>query len=200
MRKIFIVVILIIYAGLAFACLNMPQIATAQMELPTNTNITLLNETVTNNTVPDATNEATRMDENAKPWCHFQIALHKHNITVLEPELIKGEITRYVGKKNAKVYGRTNSGEGAVLVRIKPTRIIAEKDIAKLDWYFERRNKTMADIPDWVVFQANTLANLESWTEFSGIQIEYSLIERTSERELLPIANADDVGITACLH
>jgi hypothetical protein len=51
----------------------------------------------------------------------------------LEPELIKGEITRYVGKKNAKVYGRTNSGEGAVLVRIKPTRIIAEKDIAKLD-------------------------------------------------------------------
>jgi len=67
MRKIFIVVVLIVYIGLAFACLNMPQIATAQMELPTNTNITLLNETVTNNTVPDATNEATRMDENAKP-------------------------------------------------------------------------------------------------------------------------------------
>ncbi|HZB74282.1 MAG TPA: hypothetical protein VE378_06015 [Nitrososphaeraceae archaeon] len=42
----------------------MPQIATAQMELPTNTNITLLNETVTN---PDATNDTTRMDENAKP-------------------------------------------------------------------------------------------------------------------------------------
>src|SRR5215204_6008986 len=67
MRKIFIVVVLIVYIGLAFACLNMPQIATAQMELPTNTNITSLNETVTNNTVPDATNEATRMDENAKP-------------------------------------------------------------------------------------------------------------------------------------
>jgi Ni,Fe-hydrogenase III large subunit len=67
MRKIFIVVILIIYAGLALAHLNMPQIATAQIELPTNTNITLLNETVTNNTVPDATNDTTRMDENAKP-------------------------------------------------------------------------------------------------------------------------------------
>jgi Ni,Fe-hydrogenase III large subunit len=67
MRKIFIVVILIIYAGSAFAYLNMQQIATAQMELPTNTNITLLNETVTNNTVPDATNDTTRMDENAKP-------------------------------------------------------------------------------------------------------------------------------------
>jgi PPOX class probable F420-dependent enzyme len=40
---------------------------------------------------------------------------------------------RYMGKKNAKVYGRTNSGEGTVLVRIKPTRILAEKDIAVLD-------------------------------------------------------------------
>lgn len=67
MRKIFIVVVLIVYIGLAFAYLNMPQIATAQMELPTNTNITLLNETVTNNTVLDTTNDTTRMDENAKP-------------------------------------------------------------------------------------------------------------------------------------
>ena len=40
---------------------------------------------------------------------------------------------RYVGKKNAKTYGEVNSGEGAVLVRIKPTRIIAEKDITILD-------------------------------------------------------------------
>ena len=40
---------------------------------------------------------------------------------------------RYMGKRNAKLYGRTNSGEGTVLVRIKPTRILAEKDIAVLD-------------------------------------------------------------------
>jgi hypothetical protein len=40
---------------------------------------------------------------------------------------------RYMGKRNAKVYGRTNSGEGKVLVRIKPTRILAENDIAVLD-------------------------------------------------------------------
>ena len=40
---------------------------------------------------------------------------------------------RYMGKKNAETYGRRNSGEGAVLVRIKPTRIIAEKDIAGWD-------------------------------------------------------------------
>ena len=40
---------------------------------------------------------------------------------------------RYMGKKNAKIYGRRNSGEETVLVRIKPTRILAEKDIAVLD-------------------------------------------------------------------
>jgi PPOX class probable F420-dependent enzyme len=37
---------------------------------------------------------------------------------------------RYMGKSKAKVYGKRNSGEGEVLVRITPTRILAEKDIA----------------------------------------------------------------------
>jgi PPOX class probable F420-dependent enzyme len=40
---------------------------------------------------------------------------------------------RYMGKSNAEAYGRRNSEEGLVLVRIKPTRIIAEKDIAAWD-------------------------------------------------------------------
>jgi PPOX class probable F420-dependent enzyme len=40
---------------------------------------------------------------------------------------------RYMGKDNAKKYGRLNSSEGAVLVRIKPTKIIAEKDISIID-------------------------------------------------------------------
>jgi hypothetical protein len=38
---------------------------------------------------------------------------------------------RYMGKKNAEAYGRRNSGEGAVLVRIKPTR--TSQDIAGWD-------------------------------------------------------------------
>jgi hypothetical protein len=38
-----------------------------------------------------------------------------------------------MGKRNANIYGRRNSGEGTVLIRIKPTRILAEKDIAILD-------------------------------------------------------------------
>jgi len=36
---------------------------------------------------------------------------------------------RYIGKRDSKAYGERNSGDGAVLVRIKPTKIIAEKDI-----------------------------------------------------------------------
>jgi PPOX class probable F420-dependent enzyme len=37
---------------------------------------------------------------------------------------------RYMGKENAEEYGRRNSGEGIVLVRITPERIIGEKDTA----------------------------------------------------------------------
>jgi PPOX class probable F420-dependent enzyme len=40
---------------------------------------------------------------------------------------------RYMGKDNAEDYGRRNSTEGEVLVRITPTRIIAERDIAGWD-------------------------------------------------------------------
>jgi PPOX class probable F420-dependent enzyme len=40
---------------------------------------------------------------------------------------------RYMGKEKAELYGRRNSTEGEVLVRIKPTKIIAEKDIAGWD-------------------------------------------------------------------
>jgi PPOX class probable F420-dependent enzyme len=40
---------------------------------------------------------------------------------------------RYMGKNNAEAYGKRNSEEGLVLVIIKPTKIIAEKDIASWD-------------------------------------------------------------------
>jgi aryl-alcohol dehydrogenase-like predicted oxidoreductase len=55
----------------------------------------------------------------------------------------------------------------------------------------------ISDAPAWIVSQANTLAYSRGWTEFSGLQIEYSLIERTPERELLPMANSLDIGVTA---
>ena len=55
----------------------------------------------------------------------------------------------------------------------------------------------ISDVPAWIVSQVNTLANLKGWTEFTGLQIEYSLIERTPERELLPMADALNIGVTA---
>jgi len=55
----------------------------------------------------------------------------------------------------------------------------------------------VSDTPAWWIAQANTLAELRGWTRFVGLQIEYSLMERTPERELLPMAKALGVGVTA---
>lgn len=55
----------------------------------------------------------------------------------------------------------------------------------------------ISDTPAWVVSRANTMAELMGWTSFTGIQVQYSLVERTSERELLPMARELDVGVTA---
>src|SRR3984893_15759864 len=55
----------------------------------------------------------------------------------------------------------------------------------------------ISDAPAWWIAQANTLAELRGWTQFTGLQIEYSLIERTVERELVPMAKALNLGILA---
>jgi aryl-alcohol dehydrogenase-like predicted oxidoreductase len=55
----------------------------------------------------------------------------------------------------------------------------------------------ISDAPAWVVAQCNTMADLRGWTPFIGLQIEYSLLQRTVERELIPMAKTLDIGITA---
>jgi aryl-alcohol dehydrogenase-like predicted oxidoreductase len=55
----------------------------------------------------------------------------------------------------------------------------------------------MSDAPAWIVARANTMSELRGWSPFTGLQIMYSLIERTPERELLPMARTLDIGITA---
>jgi aryl-alcohol dehydrogenase-like predicted oxidoreductase len=55
----------------------------------------------------------------------------------------------------------------------------------------------VSDTPAWIVSQANTLAELRGWTPFVGLQIQYSLIERTVERDLIPMARALDLAVTA---
>ena len=55
----------------------------------------------------------------------------------------------------------------------------------------------ISDAPAWWIARANTLAQLRGWSPFVGLQIEYSLIERTVERELIPMAKALKLGLTA---
>jgi aryl-alcohol dehydrogenase-like predicted oxidoreductase len=54
----------------------------------------------------------------------------------------------------------------------------------------------MSDAPAWVVSRANALAELRDWTPFAALQIQYSLAERTPERDLLPMAKALDLAVT----
>jgi aryl-alcohol dehydrogenase-like predicted oxidoreductase len=53
----------------------------------------------------------------------------------------------------------------------------------------------ISDTPAWIVSQANTMADLRGWTPFIGLQIEYSLIERTVERDLIPMAAAYGLAV-----
>jgi aryl-alcohol dehydrogenase-like predicted oxidoreductase len=54
----------------------------------------------------------------------------------------------------------------------------------------------VSDAPAWRISQAQTVASLRGWTPFVGLQIEYSLVERTPERDLLPMAQAMGLGVT----
>ena len=53
----------------------------------------------------------------------------------------------------------------------------------------------VSDTPAWVVSQANMLADLKGWSQFVGLQTPYSLIDRTAERELLPMSRALDLAV-----
>jgi aryl-alcohol dehydrogenase-like predicted oxidoreductase len=55
----------------------------------------------------------------------------------------------------------------------------------------------VSDAPAWWIARANTLAEFRGWGKFVGLQIEYSLIERTVERELLPMAKSLGLTVTA---
>lgn len=54
-----------------------------------------------------------------------------------------------------------------------------------------------SDTPAWVVSQCNTMADLRGWTSFAALQLEYSLVERTIEREFFPMTHALDLSIVA---
>ena len=53
----------------------------------------------------------------------------------------------------------------------------------------------ISNTPAWVISRANTLADLRGLTPFVSLQIEYNLVERTPERDLLPMARSMDIGV-----
>lgn len=55
----------------------------------------------------------------------------------------------------------------------------------------------VSDTPAWVVAQLQTLAAGQGWSTFAGLQIEYSLVQREVERELVPMARGLGLGILA---
>jgi aryl-alcohol dehydrogenase-like predicted oxidoreductase len=54
----------------------------------------------------------------------------------------------------------------------------------------------VSDTPAWKIAEANVTARFRGWSAFVGLQIEYSLLERTVEQELVPMARELGIGIT----
>jgi aryl-alcohol dehydrogenase-like predicted oxidoreductase len=55
----------------------------------------------------------------------------------------------------------------------------------------------VSDTPAWIVSASNVLTELRGWTCYVGLQIEYSLLERTPERDLLPMAEHFGLSVLA---
>jgi aryl-alcohol dehydrogenase-like predicted oxidoreductase len=53
----------------------------------------------------------------------------------------------------------------------------------------------LSDVPAWVAAQAQTIAHFRGWAPVTALQLEYSLLERTTEGELLPMAEALGMGV-----
>lgn len=54
----------------------------------------------------------------------------------------------------------------------------------------------ISDTPAWVIARGNTLAELMGWSQFVALQVEYSLLARTAERELIPMAKHFGITVT----
>jgi aryl-alcohol dehydrogenase-like predicted oxidoreductase len=52
-----------------------------------------------------------------------------------------------------------------------------------------------SDIPAWKTAEAQTIAHFRGWAPIIALQLEYSLLERTSEGELFPMARALGMGV-----
>ena len=55
----------------------------------------------------------------------------------------------------------------------------------------------ISDTPAWIISQGNAIAELRGWSSFVAVQAEYSLTQRTPERDIIPMCNANNVTVTA---
>ncbi|MGH7898435.1 MAG: aldo/keto reductase, partial [Candidatus Binatia bacterium] len=53
----------------------------------------------------------------------------------------------------------------------------------------------LSDTPAWYLARAQTIAELRGWTRISALQLEYSLVERSIEREHVPAALELGMGV-----
>lgn len=53
----------------------------------------------------------------------------------------------------------------------------------------------ISDTPAWKIAQANTISHFRGWPGFIGLQLEYSLLERTVEGDLIPMAQDLGIGV-----
>lgn len=54
----------------------------------------------------------------------------------------------------------------------------------------------ISDTPAWMVAKGQTLAELMGWSQFVALQVEYSLLQRTPERDLIPMAKHFGLTVT----
>jgi aryl-alcohol dehydrogenase-like predicted oxidoreductase len=55
----------------------------------------------------------------------------------------------------------------------------------------------ISDTPAWQVARMQTLADLRGWSPLVALQIEYSLLQRSVEHDLIPMADALGLGVVA---
>jgi aryl-alcohol dehydrogenase-like predicted oxidoreductase len=53
----------------------------------------------------------------------------------------------------------------------------------------------LSDTPAWQASRMQAIADLRGWTQFCALQIQYNLIERTVEREMIPMAREMGLGV-----
>jgi aryl-alcohol dehydrogenase-like predicted oxidoreductase len=53
----------------------------------------------------------------------------------------------------------------------------------------------ISDTPAWQISRMQAIADLRGWSPLVALQIEYNLVERTTERELIPMADEMRLGV-----